>query len=59
LTSKLVRKVISSFRNTVQNAGAYSETLPDYVLGGKVSKIEYGNVDFEKVIIETVTSTQR
>ncbi len=26
---------------------------------GKVSKIEYGNVDFEKVIIETVTSTQR
>jgi hypothetical protein len=26
---------------------------------GKVSKIEYGNVDFEKVIIKTVTSTQR
>jgi len=26
---------------------------------GKVTNIEYGNVDFEKVIIETVTSTRR
>jgi len=26
---------------------------------GKVTKIEYGNIDFEKVIIETVTSTRR
>ncbi len=27
--------------------------------GGKVTNIDYGNVDFEKVNIETVTSTRR
>jgi len=29
------------------------------IFPGKVTKIEYGNIDFEKVIIETVTSTRR
>jgi len=33
--------------------------IPKVKREGKVTNIEYGNVDFEKVIIETVTSTRR